>query len=225
MPSCTICLGAESGDRCVLRCGHVFHFSCIDKWFAHNASQRHECPVCRQPLLHRPMYGLAELPLAAAAGPETRVPPVEETRGRLLKRRADREAIDANIEALLREEAELAGELRRAPAEREARRIAMRAAMWRPDLSQAARDRPLPSLPGHSGDRDVAYQQRKTIEAWDGLVRAQARINALQAKIANFRKVRDHHLQSARAKAGKLAALRTAAVEPSPVRAAPMHGP
>lgn len=43
---CAICLGEfVTGDSVRrLRCSHVFHVDCVDKWFF---MQRHNCPLCR----------------------------------------------------------------------------------------------------------------------------------------------------------------------------------
>jgi hypothetical protein len=45
--SCIICLEAfKSGaEMCVIGCGHVYHHSCIIRWFSRNAIKR--CPQCQ----------------------------------------------------------------------------------------------------------------------------------------------------------------------------------
>ena len=40
---CTICLGEADEDSVQLPCNHVFHRSCLERWF----QRRNTCPVCR----------------------------------------------------------------------------------------------------------------------------------------------------------------------------------
>jgi len=43
--TCSICLMTDdTKSYTTLECGHIFHKSCIDKWFIHGDS----CPICRQ---------------------------------------------------------------------------------------------------------------------------------------------------------------------------------
>ncbi|OQR96137.1 hypothetical protein ACHHYP_16910 [Achlya hypogyna] len=41
---CCICLSAEAAPRVALKCGHVFHETCICVWYY----SRLNCPICRQ---------------------------------------------------------------------------------------------------------------------------------------------------------------------------------
>ena len=43
---CSICLTSTNKPKCVTKCGHHFHISCIKQWLKVN----HTCPMCREPL-------------------------------------------------------------------------------------------------------------------------------------------------------------------------------
>jgi hypothetical protein len=43
---CAICLGGEEGSGAKLPCGHIFHYDCLSKWVAKQAT----CPLCRAPV-------------------------------------------------------------------------------------------------------------------------------------------------------------------------------
>ena len=43
-PSCSICMDTIGRDAHALRCGHVFHAQCVQRWLGRSAT----CPVCRQ---------------------------------------------------------------------------------------------------------------------------------------------------------------------------------
>jgi hypothetical protein len=50
VPSCAICLDNFSGDQkkvAELRCQHIFHVDCLNKWVETNDI----CPMCRAPIL------------------------------------------------------------------------------------------------------------------------------------------------------------------------------
>lgn len=62
---CAVCLKAfEKQKKRVfvkkLKCGHVFHGSCIDKWLA----RAHNCPCCRHELVKSPCCVIEDLTLA-----------------------------------------------------------------------------------------------------------------------------------------------------------------
>lgn len=41
---CPICLDKISdGDKKIIKCSHIFHEECINKWF----ERSHQCPLCR----------------------------------------------------------------------------------------------------------------------------------------------------------------------------------
>jgi ribosomal protein L34E len=40
---CAICFEEMEGEVALLRCKHVYHTACIDRWFAKERS----CPICR----------------------------------------------------------------------------------------------------------------------------------------------------------------------------------
>ena len=42
---CVICM-SKLYDPCMIRCGHVFHNACLQKWAKYN----HTCPICRLPM-------------------------------------------------------------------------------------------------------------------------------------------------------------------------------
>ena len=43
---CMICLEDMKTDIAVLSCGHIFHYDCLSKWVAKQAT----CPLCRAPV-------------------------------------------------------------------------------------------------------------------------------------------------------------------------------
>jgi hypothetical protein len=44
--TCSICLNEVKATRNnAIRCGHIFHASCIERW---KAQGKHTCPVCRK---------------------------------------------------------------------------------------------------------------------------------------------------------------------------------
>tara|TARA_X000000950_G_scaffold248337_1_gene307308 strand:+ start:197 stop:436 length:240 start_codon:yes stop_codon:yes gene_type:complete len=46
---CPICLDSIIDvDKSVLKCNHMFHKECIDKWF----KKSHRCPLCRDSLFN-----------------------------------------------------------------------------------------------------------------------------------------------------------------------------
>jgi hypothetical protein len=49
MTTCSICLNEVRSSRHnsnpPIRCGHIFHADCLDKW---KAKGKHTCPLCRQ---------------------------------------------------------------------------------------------------------------------------------------------------------------------------------
>ena len=46
---CPICFDKITGvDKTVLKCNHLFHKECIDKWF----EKSHCCPLCRDSLFN-----------------------------------------------------------------------------------------------------------------------------------------------------------------------------
>lgn len=49
MTTCSICLNEVRSSRHnsnpPIRCGHIFHAACLDKW---KAKGKHTCPMCRQ---------------------------------------------------------------------------------------------------------------------------------------------------------------------------------
>lgn len=46
---CPICLdGIIEVDLSVIKCNHMFHKECIDKWF----KKSHRCPLCRDSLFN-----------------------------------------------------------------------------------------------------------------------------------------------------------------------------
>jgi hypothetical protein len=41
---CPICLdNVKEEDKKIIKCSHVYHKECIDKWF----ERAHQCPLCR----------------------------------------------------------------------------------------------------------------------------------------------------------------------------------
>jgi len=42
--NCIICLEEPKKKCCQLKCGHIFHKRCINKWFRTSSS----CPICRK---------------------------------------------------------------------------------------------------------------------------------------------------------------------------------
>ncbi|TIA86119.1 hypothetical protein E3P99_03779 [Wallemia hederae] len=47
---CSICFDKLSeGATAAVKCGHVYHLACIQKWLQHTHSHKH-CPSCRQPI-------------------------------------------------------------------------------------------------------------------------------------------------------------------------------
>lgn len=49
---CGICQEPKIHSLQILRCGHVFHVSCIQNWF--KADHKNSCPLCRSDNLHEP---------------------------------------------------------------------------------------------------------------------------------------------------------------------------
>lgn len=48
---CSICYEViTTKDKKKTSCGHVFHMSCLSKWFERSAEYRPPCPMCRHPL-------------------------------------------------------------------------------------------------------------------------------------------------------------------------------
>lgn len=48
---CSICYEViTTKDKKKTSCGHVFHVSCLSKWFERSADYRPPCPMCRHPL-------------------------------------------------------------------------------------------------------------------------------------------------------------------------------
>jgi hypothetical protein len=44
MDECAICYDTINGnDKNILKCNHIFHKNCIEKWF----QKSHHCPLCR----------------------------------------------------------------------------------------------------------------------------------------------------------------------------------
>jgi hypothetical protein len=61
--TCTICFGAlEEGDRVGdLSCKHTFHAQCLKSWL----SRRNVCPLCQEPGVATPRFGVPTVPSAA----------------------------------------------------------------------------------------------------------------------------------------------------------------
>jgi hypothetical protein len=50
VPTCVVCLcGIEQGEEAITtQCGHVFHSSCVIRWWTRRRLRSIRCPVCRQ---------------------------------------------------------------------------------------------------------------------------------------------------------------------------------
>ena len=54
LPNCLLCLKdiGIGSKTCLLRCGHLFHFSCIDEWFVKHSV----CPFCKYDAVKKSIY-------------------------------------------------------------------------------------------------------------------------------------------------------------------------
>lgn len=46
---CAICISSSNKTKCVTKCKHVFHISCLKRWLSTNNT----CPICRTPLVEK----------------------------------------------------------------------------------------------------------------------------------------------------------------------------
>ena len=49
MEECSICLELLKTDVGVLKCKHIFHYSCLLEWKRHLCGEPVLCPLCREP--------------------------------------------------------------------------------------------------------------------------------------------------------------------------------
>uniref|UniRef100_A0A6C0ELL0 RING-type domain-containing protein n=1 Tax=viral metagenome TaxID=1070528 RepID=A0A6C0ELL0_9ZZZZ len=58
---CIICNGPKNSGLQILRCGHVYHFHCIQNWFRVNPNNH--CPLCRRENRNEPIIEVMISPL------------------------------------------------------------------------------------------------------------------------------------------------------------------
>lgn len=80
---CSICLDAVVNHAKTLRCNHVFHESCINRWFQNSS----RCPLCRRSETRRlPQLSRLHEPVFR---PTPRPPPLHPRRRSYLRRRSN----------------------------------------------------------------------------------------------------------------------------------------